>query len=171
MSFQPGELAKLALALFFAGYLVERRELLAMATWRLGPLWLPEPRHLGPVLAAWGASLVVMVFEKDLGSSLLFFALFIVMLWIATERAAYLALGLAHVRRRRAASRGSSSPTCRTASTIWLDPWADPQDDGFQIVQATFALAWGGATGTGIGLGDPSRIPVVVERLHLRRHR
>jgi len=158
-SFQPGEIAKLTLALFFAGYLVERRELLAMATWRLGPLWLPEPRHLGPVLAAWGASLVIMVFEKDLGSSLLFFALFIAMLWIATERAAYLALGLAMFAAGAVVAWQEFSHVHDRVS-IWLNPWADPQGDGFQIVQATFALAWGGATGTGIGLGDPSRIPL-----------
>ena len=93
LNFQPGEFAKIALALFFAAYLVDRRELLAMTTWRVGPLHLPEPRYLGPVLVAWGISLVVMIAERDLGSSLLFFALFVVMLWVATERALYLALG------------------------------------------------------------------------------
>ncbi len=64
-----------------------------MTTWRVGPLHLPEPRYLGPVVVAWGISLVVMIAERDLGSSLLFFALFVVMLWVATERALYLALG------------------------------------------------------------------------------
>ena len=86
INFQPGEFAKLALALFFAAYLAERRELLAAGTWKVGPFHLPEPRHLGPLLIAWGASLVVLIGQKDLGSSLLFFALFVVLLWVATER-------------------------------------------------------------------------------------
>ncbi len=159
-SFQPGEIAKLALALFFAGYLVERRELLAMATWRIGPLWLPEPRHLGPVLAAWGTSLVIMVFERDLGSSLLFFTLFVVMLWVATERGAYLVLGLVMFAVGALISWNQFGHVQDRVDT-WLDPWADAQGTGFQLVQATYALAWGGITGTGIGLGDPTRIPLV----------
>jgi peptidoglycan glycosyltransferase len=160
LNFQPGEFAKIALALFFAAYLVDRRELLAMTTWRVGPFNLPEPRYLGPVLVAWVISLVVMIAERDLGSSLLFFALFVVMLWVATERALYLALGgvmfaigsyvswtqFAHVRDRVA---------------IWRNPWADPTGKGFQIVQAIFAFAWGGIAGAGLGLGDPTRIPAV----------
>ena len=160
LNFQPGEFAKIALALFFAAYLVDRRELLAMTTWRVGPLHLPEPRYLGPVALAWGMSLVVMVAERDLGSSMLFFALFVVMLWVATERTLYLGLGgvlfaigsyvswtqFAHVRERVA---------------IWRNPWADPTGSGFQVVQAIFAFAWGGLTGAGLGLGDPTRIPAV----------
>src|SRR5688572_12963722 len=94
-SFQPGEFAKILLALFFASYLVEKRELLAVSSHRLGPLSLPDLKHLGPVLLAWGVSLVVMVSEKDLGSSLLFFALFEALLWVSTERATYLLVGLA----------------------------------------------------------------------------
>jgi peptidoglycan glycosyltransferase len=158
INFQPGEFAKIALAIFFAGYLVEKRELLAMTTWRIGPLMLPDPKHLGPVLIAWGASLVVMILEKDLGSSLLFFALFVVMLWVATERSAYLVFGFglfgvgawlawtqfAHVQQR---------------VTIWLDPWKDFDGDGFQIAQSMFAFGWGGVTGTGLGLGSQVRIP------------
>jgi peptidoglycan glycosyltransferase len=160
VNFQPGEFAKIALAIFFAGYLVDKRELLGMATW---PKWrpmLPDPKHLGPVLVAWGVSLLVMVAQKDLGSSLLFFALFILMLWISTERSAYLAVGtvlfaagayfawttFAHVQDRIA---------------TWLDPWPDGQDEGFQVIQSWFSLAWGGMSGTGIGLGEPERIPVV----------
>ena len=81
------------LAIFFASYLVEKRELLAMRTFRLGPFNLPDPKHLGPVLIAWGASIVIMVVQKDLGSSLLFFTLFVVMLWVATSRPSYLVVG------------------------------------------------------------------------------
>ena len=161
INFQPGEFAKIALALFFAAYLVERRELLAMATWRVGPLWLPEPRHLGPVLIAWVASLVVLIGQKDLGSALLFFTLFVVMLWIATERASYLAIGtvlFAGRRLRRLARwRTPSAPACRSGS----NPWADSLGKGFQLVQAAFAFAWGGVSGTGLALGDPTRIPEV----------
>ena len=93
INFQPGEFAKIALAIFFAAYLDEQRELLAAGTWKVGPLHLPEPRHLGPMLLAWARRLVVMIGQKDLGSSLLFFALFVVLLWVATERASYLAIG------------------------------------------------------------------------------
>lgn len=158
VNFQPGEFAKIALAIFFASYLVEKRELLAMTTWRVGPVLLPDPKYLGPVALAWMGSLAVMVFEKDLGSSLLFFALFVVTIWVATERTTYVALGGAmfvvgayvawtqftHVQQR---------------VTIWLDPWQDPTGDGYQVVQAAFAMAWGGLTGTGPGLGNEVRIP------------
>ena len=81
------------LALFFAAYLVEKREVLAMGSWKVGPLRLPEPRDLGPIVVAWAFSMVILVGQRDLGSSLLFFTLFVVMLWVATERPAYLAIG------------------------------------------------------------------------------
>ena len=159
-TFQPGELAKLLLAIFFAGYLVEKRELLQTFTRRLGPINLPDPKFLGPVLAAWGFSLVVMIFEKDLGSSLLFFALFVTMLWVATARGLYLALGgllfflgafvafqaFGHVRSR---------------VDIWLDPFQDAGGRGYQLVQSLFAFGTGGVTGTGLSLGSPNRIPAV----------
>jgi peptidoglycan glycosyltransferase len=160
INFQPGEFAKIALAIFFASYLNEKKELLAMATFRVGPFSLPEPKYLGPVMLAWGFSLLVMFFEKDLGSSLLFFALFIVMLWVATQRATYLVIGtglfaigalfayqaFAHVQDRIA---------------TWLDPWNDFEGAGFQVGQSAFAFAAGGLTGTGPGLGDPGLIPEV----------
>ncbi|HEX9259216.1 MAG TPA: FtsW/RodA/SpoVE family cell cycle protein, partial [Acidimicrobiales bacterium] len=160
INFQPGEFAKIVLALFFAAYLVERRELLAMATWRVGPLWLPEPRHLGPVLMAWGLSLMIMVGQKDLGSSLLFFALFVVMVWVATERASYLVLSLG-LFAAGAYAAWSLFDHVQERVAIWLDPWSSAQNEGYQLVQATYALAWGGITGTGLGLGDPNRIPEV----------
>jgi peptidoglycan glycosyltransferase len=158
VSFQPGEFAKIVLAVFFASYLVEKRELLSMATFRLGPLALPDLKHLGPVLLAWGASLIVMFYERDLGSSLLFFAMFVVMLWIATERASYLAIStLLFAGGGFAAWRVFSHVQVRIDN--WLDPWQDITGDGFQTVQATFALAFGGIAGTGPGLGNPGRIP------------
>ena len=94
INFQPGEFAKLTLAIFFAGYLADNRELIASRTWKVGPLHLPEPRFLLPIVVAWGVAVMVMVGQRDLGSSLLFFALFVVMMWVATERASYLLLGL-----------------------------------------------------------------------------
>jgi cell division protein FtsW (lipid II flippase) len=155
---QPGEFAKIALAIFFAGYLVEKRELLALGSWRVGPLVLPDPKHFGPLLGAWATSLIVMVFQRDLGSSLLFFTLFLVMLWIATDRTAYLVVGAVMF-------GGGAFFAWRTFThvqqrvDIWLDPWQDVNGDGFQLVQSTFALASGGLTGSGPGVGSPGRIP------------
>jgi peptidoglycan glycosyltransferase len=158
INFQPGEFAKIALAIFFAAYLVEKRELLGVAARRFGPLALPEVRHFGPVLLAWAASLLVMVAEKDLGSSLLFFALFITLLWVATERASYLAVGLVLF---SAGSYGAWTAFSHVQDRvdIWVHPFADASGKGYQVVQATFALAWGGVAGTGLGLGNPGRIP------------
>ena len=158
VSFQPGEFAKILLALFFASYLVEKRELLAVSSFRLGPIPLPDPKHLGPVLLAWGVSLIVMVYEKDLGSSLLFFALFVALLWVATERASYLVVG-AMLFAGGALFAHSQFTHVQDRVTIWLDPWQDPKGDGFQIVESAFAFSAGGVTGTGINLGSPTRIP------------
>jgi cell division protein FtsW (lipid II flippase) len=158
ISFQPGEFAKLALAIFFASYLVEKREVLGVAARRIGPLALPELRHFGPVLLAWGISLLVMISEKDLGSSLLFFALFLAVLWVATERASYLVVGGALFSAGALVAWRAFSHVQQRVD-IWLDAFADPNGKGYQIVQATFALAWGGIAGTGLGLGNPNRIP------------
>lgn len=157
VSFQPGEFAKIAFALFFASYLVEKRELLAMATWpRFRPV-LPDLKHLGPVLFAWGMAILVMTAQKDLGSSLLFFALFMVMLWVATGRAAY-PLGGAVMFGAAAYGAWTRFDHVQNRVTQWLDPW---DDTGGQLVQTWYALAWGGVTGTGIGLGRPDKIPIV----------
>lgn len=157
MSFQPAEVAKIVLAIFFASYLVEKRELLAMGR-RVGPITVPDLKHLGPVLLAWAASLVVMISQKDLGSSLLFFALFIVMLWVATERFSYVVTGTA-LFAAGAYLSWRAFDHVQTRVTIWLDPWADTQDKGFQIVQAAFAMAAGGVGGTGLGLSGRINIP------------
>lgn len=157
-SIQPGEFAKVAFAVFLAGYLAERLEILSLSDLRIGPLRLPDPRHLGPLLAAWGASLLVMVFERDLGSSLLLFTVVMVVIWVATGRLIFVAGGLALFAAGAFVSWTAFSHVQERVDT-WLDPWSDPLDSGFQLLQATFSLAEGGLTGTGPGLGDPGRIP------------
>jgi peptidoglycan glycosyltransferase len=160
INFQPGEFAKIFLALFFAGYLAERRELIATNSWRIGFLRLPEPRHLLPILLAWAFSVVVMVGLRDLGASLLFFTLFVIMLWVATERTSFLVIGVvlfagaAYVAWR-------TFDNVQTRVAIWLDPWPQYEGRGYQIIQAMFALSNGGVQGTGLGLGSPNKIPEV----------
>ncbi|MCC5952292.1 MAG: FtsW/RodA/SpoVE family cell cycle protein [Acidimicrobiia bacterium] len=158
VNFQPGEFAKLALACFFAAYLVEKRELLALGSWGIGRLRIPDPKHLGPVLVAWGVSLAVMAYQTDLGSALLFFTLFLVMLWVATQRASYLVVGFTLFALGSYAA-WTQFGHIRQRLRIWLDPWADVQDEGFQIAQAAFAMADGGLTGTGLGLSGRVAIP------------
>ncbi|HLM63653.1 MAG TPA: FtsW/RodA/SpoVE family cell cycle protein [Acidimicrobiales bacterium] len=159
VNFQPGEFAKIALAVFFAGYLNEKKELLRVSK-EIGRIPVPDPKHLGPVLVAWGASLIVMVAERDLGSSLLFFALFLVLIWVATERASYLAVG-ALLFAAGATFAHAQFGHVRERVDIWLDPWPVAQDEGFQVVQSAFAFADGGITGRGLGLGVPDKIPEV----------
>lgn len=154
-SIQPGEFAKVVLAMFLAGYLVDKRELLSMRT---GRSQRPDLRHLAPLLAAWGIALIVMVAEKDLGSSLLFFTLFIVMIYSATARVAYVGVGLVLFAIGSVISHWRFAHVQRRVD-IWIDPFADPKGAGFQIVEASFAMADGGLTGTGLGLGSPGKIP------------
>jgi cell division protein FtsW (lipid II flippase) len=160
LQFQPAEIAKVLIVVFAASYLSARRQLLAVATRRLGPIALPEPRHLGPILVAWGVSLAVLFFEKDLGSSLLFFGLVVVMLWVATARGAYLALGgLLFAAGALFAYRSFDHVQDRVA--VWLGALDSQfiQDEGFQIAQSLFAMATGGIAGVGLGLGRPQDIP------------
>ncbi len=167
LSIQPGEFAKIALVVFFAAYLVEKRELLGMATWpRARPL-LPDPKHLGPVMIAWLVCLAVLFAQRDLGQSLILFALFIVILWIATERSGYLALG-AVLLAAGAAFAYHSMGHVRDRVSDWINPWhmirlpdGSLTMKGYQIVQGAFAMAAGGVAGTGLGLGKPQNIPVV----------
>jgi cell division protein FtsW (lipid II flippase) len=157
LNFQPSELAKISLVLFFAGYLAERRELLAVATRRIGPIGLPQARHFGPVLLAWGVSLLVMINQKDLGSSLLFFAIFVAMLWMSTARPIYLLSGLGMFAVGAfIATQLFSHVTSRIR--VWRDPFRFMNEQGYQVVQSLFALATGGAWGTGLGLGRPDLI-------------
>lgn len=162
MSFQPGELAKIALAIFFAGYLVKARDSLSLVGRRFLGLQLPRGRDLGPLLVAWMASLGVLVFERDLGTSLLYFGLFVALLYVATERTSWIVIGLGlfvagsvlaaslfgHVRQRVA---------------IWLHPFApDNIDNAFQLLQGLFGMASGGLLGTGLGEGRPDIVPFAV---------
>jgi peptidoglycan glycosyltransferase len=158
INFQPGEFAKIALALFFAGYLADNRELIAAGTRRVGPMRIPEMRFLLPVTLAWGFAVAVMVAEKDLGSALLFFTLFTVMMWVATERAIYLIIGLG-LFSVAAYTAYQLFAVVQTRVSIWLDPWSQYEGKGYQIVQAMFAFANGGTGGTGLGLGSPTKIP------------
>jgi peptidoglycan glycosyltransferase len=158
INIQPGEAAKVLLVVFFAAYLVDKRELLAAGTRRIGRLALPDPKHLGPLLLAWGFSILVMVRQKDLGSSLLFFAIFAAMLYIATERAAYLlAAGGMFLAGAYVAYQVFGHVQERVSS--WIDPWSVSQTTGFQLVQSLFALGTGGFAGKGLGLGSPQKIP------------
>ena len=158
ISFQPGEFAKIALAIFFAAYLAERRELIAAMTWKVGPFHLPEPRYILPIIVAWGFAVIVMVGERDLGSSLLFFTLFVVMMWVATENAGYLVVG-AVLFGGAAYYSWSNFTHVQTRVTNWIDPWDDPLDKGYQIIQSLYGLADGGLVGTGLGRGNPNQVP------------
>jgi len=159
---QPGEVAKVLLVIAFAGYLVLHRDALALAGRRFLFVDLPRGRDLGPILCMWLISLGILVFQRDLGSSLLFFGIFLTMLYVATERPGWLVVGgflfvlgafagyqlFGHVRIR---------------FDVWLDPFAHygagTDDKGFQIGEAMFGMGWGGLLGRGFGDGQPIRIP------------
>jgi cell division protein FtsW (lipid II flippase) len=157
-SFQPGEIAKVLLVIAFAGYLQLHRDALALAGRRILFIDLPRGRDLGPILAMWAISLGILVFQNDLGSSLLFFGLFLVMLYVATERPGWLVVGgllfgagaytgyllIAHVQVR---------------VETWLHPFA-PNAHSYQVVQAMYGMAWGGLTGRGLGQGSPMTTPI-----------
>ncbi|MEY8677327.1 FtsW/RodA/SpoVE family cell cycle protein [Granulimonas faecalis] len=159
-SFQPGELAKIAIVLFLASFFAANRELLSVSSRKIGPLTLPRPRMLAPVLCMWGLSLLIVVFERDLGSALLFFTIFVVMIYVTTGRASYVLISVALL--------AAGAVGCyflfnhvRVRFNIWLDPFADAQGGGLQIVQSLYSLADGGLFGAGVGRGMPRLIPVV----------
>jgi cell division protein FtsW (lipid II flippase) len=159
---QPGEFAKLCLAVFFAGYLVSKRDVLALAGRRVLGIDLPRGRDLGPVLIAWGASLVVLIFETDVGTSALFFGLFVAMLYVATQRTSWLLIGVilfafgtfvasklfGHVGER---------------FTVWLHPFSgnNPFTNSYQLVQGLYGMGFGGVLGRGLGQGQPYWTPLV----------
>ena len=158
VSFQPAEVAKLALIVFFAGYLVSKRDVLALARTRFLGVDLPRGRDLGPILLAWAASLGVLVFERDLGTSLLFFGLFVALLYIATERRSWLFIG-ATLFAAGAFIAYQLFPHVQLRVSIWLDPFADEADTGYQIAQSLYGIASGGVLGVGLGQGHPDFVP------------
>ena len=160
LSFQPGEVAKLGLVAFFASYLAEKRGLMTVATNRLGPFHVPPARAFGPILFVWGVSLSVLVFEKDLGLSLLVFGIFVLMIYIATGRPAYAVTGVAMFAGGAYFAWTQFSHVGARVAT-WLDPWAKYDSDGFQVAQSLFAMGTGGVLGVGLGQGRPDLIPEV----------
>jgi cell division protein FtsW (lipid II flippase) len=161
-SVQPGEFAKLALAVFFAGYLVAKRDVLSLAGRRVLGIDLPRGRDLGPVLVAWGASLLILIFETDIGTSALFFGLFLVMLYIATQRTSWLLIGGAlFLAGALAVSQLSTHVTERI--TIWLHPFAiqNVYNSSYQLVQGLYGMGFGGVLGSGLGHGQPYWTPLV----------
>jgi cell division protein FtsW (lipid II flippase) len=161
-SFQPEEFAKLALAVFFAGYLVAKRDVLALAGRRVLGIDLPRARDLGPVLIAWAASLLILVFETDIGTSAIFFGMFVVMIYIATQRTSWLLIGiLLFLFGSYTASKLFSHVGERF--DIWLHPFAGQNATGsaFQLVQGLEGMGYGGILGTGLGHGSPYFTPLV----------
>ena len=157
LSFQPGEIAKICLAIFFAGYLVVKRDALALAGRRFIGLDLPRGRDLGPILLMWLISLGVLVFQRDLGSSLLFFGLFVVLLYVATERASWLIVGgVLFVAGAYVGYLAFGHVQARVDG--WLDPFSD-RDEYYQIIQGQYGMAWGGILGRGWGEGSPQLTP------------
>jgi cell division protein FtsW (lipid II flippase) len=160
VGFQPSEFARIALVIFYAGYLAEKRAVLAATSRSFLGIQIPALKYFGPVALVWAASLGLLVFEKDLGSSLLFFAVPVLMIYAATGRIAYIMLGgVLFVLGSFATYLLFEHVQLRVQS--WLDPWADPDGSGFQILQSIFNVADGGLTGTGLGAGFSQTIPEV----------
>lgn len=157
-SFQPGEVAKILLAVFFAGYLVRGADALSMVGKKFAGIRFPRGRDLGPLIVFWLLAMAVLVFQRDLGTSLLYFGLFLSMIYIATGRVGWVVLGL-----------GLFLVGGIVASQLldyvgnrfnnWLDPFADPLGASYQLVQGLFGMANGGMTGTGLGQGFPTDTP------------
>ncbi len=151
-SFQPGELAKIAVTIFFAGYLVSTRDALSLVGRKVLGLQLPRGRDLGPLLVVWALSVLILVAQRDLGSSLLFFGIFIAMLYVATERVSWIVIGLglfvggAYVAWRLFAH-------VQSRVHLWLDPFAADQSD--QVAKGLMGMGHGGLLGTGLGEGYP----------------
>ncbi len=160
LTYQPSEAAKVLLCVFLAGYLSQRREVLARWTDRIFGLPLPHPRHLGPLVAMWAASLLLVIFQRDLGCALLLFCVFLVVLHAATNRWSLSGAGLAMFA-AGAWAISHAFPHVRTRMQMWLNPWADPTGDGMQIIQSLYAVAQGGIVGTGVGRGLPTAVPEV----------
>ena len=158
--FQPGEFAKVLIVLFLAGYLAENRELLSISNRTVLGIKFPRLRLLYPLFIVWGVCLFVVAFERDLGSALLFYTIFLIMLYVATGRVSYVIIGLALLA-VGAFGMYQIMSHVQVRVAIWLDPFSDAQNLGYQIVQSLFSLADGGLAGVGIGKGMADIIPVV----------
>lgn len=155
---QPVEPLKILLVIYLATYLDDHRNLIGRAAYRLGGLRLPPLPYLVPIGLMWGLTVGLIVVQKDLGAALLFFAIFLAMLYLVTERPGYVVAGLLVF----AAGAAALYPVfghVRARVTAWGDPWSDPFGAGYQMIQALYALASGGVGGAGLGLGDPTTVP------------
>ena len=163
-SIQPGEFAKVLLAVFFAAYLAANRSALAYTGRRIWKLQLPTGRVLGPILAVWLVSVGVLVLERDLGTSLLFFGLFVVLLYVATGRTGWIAVGLS-LAVLGAVAVGRLEPHVHSRIETWLHPFASIEagEGANQLAQSLFAFAEGGMLGTGLGLGHSFLIGFAVK--------
>jgi cell division protein FtsW (lipid II flippase) len=151
-SLQPGEFAKIILSVFFAGYLMVKRDALALASRRFLGLYLPRGRDLGPILVIWAISLMILVFETDLGSSLLFFGLFVIMLYVATERTSWIVFGLL-LSAGGAVFVGTFESHVQVRVQDWLHPLALKNGGVTETAQAMYAFGSGGLFGSGLGQG------------------
>ncbi|MFD8567124.1 FtsW/RodA/SpoVE family cell cycle protein [Streptomyces sp. NPDC057694] len=163
-SIQPGEFAKIVLAIFFAGYLMVKRDALALASRRFMGLYLPRGRDLGPILVVWAISILILVFETDLGTSLLFFGMFVIMLYVATERTSWIVFGLM-MSAVGAVGVASFEPHIQQRVDAWLDPMKEyllsrqgVAGHSEQAMQALWAFGSGGTLGTGLGQGHSDLI-------------
>jgi cell division protein FtsW (lipid II flippase) len=158
LGIQPGEFAKILLMIFVAAFLVAKRDLFTTAGRSVLGMELPRARDLAPLLMAWGLSLGVLVLEKDLGTSLLFFGIVLVLIYIATERPAWLVIGLVFFIGGAMVS-GLLFAHVQNRVTAWLNPFSDYDGAGYQMAQSLFGLGTGGVFGTGLGAGRPDLVP------------
>jgi len=158
LSFQPGEIAKILLTIFFAGYLTVTRDSLALVRTKVIGLEFPRGRDMGPLFVAWFVSLGVLVFERDLGTSLLFFGLFVSLLYIATQRRSWLVLG-AVLFITGAVFAYLAFGHVRLRVDVWLHPFGDEANTSYQIAQSLYGFASGGMFGSGLGQGYPQLVP------------
>jgi len=150
LAFQPAEFAKICIVVFLASYLREHREVLIVGARRVLGVTLPPLKHLGPLLVVWGAAMFMLVFIRDLGSSLMFFTAFLALLYVATGRFSFVAIGMLMFL-LGAWFFAETVPHVQDRVQIWLDPYSDPTESGYQILNSIFAQADGGLFGAGFG--------------------
>ncbi len=157
-SIQPAEFSKILLLIFFSSVLIAKRRLFTSAGKHFMGMTLPRPRDLAPLLAAWAISVGVMAFEKDLGTSLLLYASFLVVVYLATQRFSWVIIGLVLFAAGSVVAYFLFEHV-RIRVQTWWDPFADPDGSGYQMVQSLFSFATGGIFGTGLGNGQPDTVP------------